>query len=255
MRSVSSRLRMVSTSRSRSLLLQECRASSTSSSRRALFASSWRAESCPTRSSTSAQWLPPARNRVSWGSHSLRLCDQPSARRQLHGPKGRHARCPLSLGRHQGSSLNRETASVIDQPYANHNGGMIAYGKDGLLYVGMGDGGSAGDPENRAQDPSKLLGKILRLDPAHPGSKPDVVGVGLRNPWRFSFDRKNGDLWVGDVGESAFEEVDHVSWPWRGPLNFGWDASRADRHSSQNHSVPGNWSSHSRSTATRKDAQ
>ena len=112
----------------------------------------------------------------------------------------------------------------VHQPYANHNGGMVAYGKDGLVYVGMGDGGSAGDPGNRAQNPAELLGKILRLDPSHPGSAPVMVGLGVRNPWRFSFDRTRGDLWVGDVGQSSVEEVDHVSWPWRGQLNFGWDA-------------------------------
>lgn len=111
----------------------------------------------------------------------------------------------------------------VKQPYANHNGGMVAYGRDGLLYVGMGDGGSGGDPENRAQNPASLLGKILRLDPARPGAKPVTVALGVRNPWRFSFDRANGDLWIGDVGQSSIEEVDHVAWPWRGQLNFGWD--------------------------------
>ena len=99
----------------------------------------------------------------------------------------------------------------------------MAYGKDGLLYVGMGDGGSGGDPENRAQNPSSLLGKILRLDPARPGTKPVIVADGVRNPWRFSFDRANGDLWIGDVGQGSIEEVDHVAWPWKGLLNFGWD--------------------------------
>ncbi len=111
----------------------------------------------------------------------------------------------------------------VDQPYANHNGGMVAYDRNGLLYVGMGDGGSGGDPENRAQNPSSLLGKILRLDPARPTAKPVIVADGVRNPWRFSFDRANGDLWIGDVGQGSIEEVDHVSWPWKGLLNFGWD--------------------------------
>ncbi len=111
----------------------------------------------------------------------------------------------------------------VKQPYPNHNGGMVAYGKDGLVYVGMGDGGSGGDPENRAQNPSSLLGKILRVDPARPGAKPALVAIGVRNPWRFSFDRANGDLWIGDVGQGAIEEVDHVAWPWQGLLNFGWD--------------------------------
>ena len=87
----------------------------------------------------------------------------------------------------------------------------------------MGDGGSGDDPENRAQNPSQRLGKILRLDPAHPATKPVMVALGVRNPWRFSFDRANGDLWIGDVGQNKLEEVDHVTWPWRGLLNFGWD--------------------------------
>jgi glucose/arabinose dehydrogenase len=112
----------------------------------------------------------------------------------------------------------------VDQPYVNHNGGMVAYGKDGLLYVGMGDGGSGDDPENRAQNPASLLGKLLRLDPARPSAKPVMVALGLRNPWRFSFDRANGDLWIGDVGQNKLEEVDHVTWPWSGLLNFGWDS-------------------------------
>jgi len=111
----------------------------------------------------------------------------------------------------------------VKQPYSNHNGGMVAYGKDGLLYVGLGDGGSGGDPENRAQNPASLLGKILRLDPARPAAKPVIVALGVRNPWRFSFDRANGDLWIGDVGQDLIEEVDHVAWPWQGQLNFGWD--------------------------------
>jgi glucose/arabinose dehydrogenase len=68
-----------------------------------------------------------------------------------------------------------------------------------------------------------LLGKMLRLDPARPAAKPVVVALGVRNPWRFSFDRENGDLWIGDVGQGSIEEVDHVAWPWKGRLNFGWD--------------------------------
>ena len=87
----------------------------------------------------------------------------------------------------------------------------------------MGDGGSGGDPENHAQNPSSLLGKILRLDPARAGAAPRMVVLGVRNPWRFSFDRANGDIWIGDVGQGSIEEVDHVAWPLTGLLNFGWD--------------------------------
>jgi glucose/arabinose dehydrogenase len=111
----------------------------------------------------------------------------------------------------------------VDQPYSNHNGGMVAYGPDGFVYVGMGDGGAGGDPENRAQNPSSRLGKILRLDPSRPGTAPKIVALGVRNPWRFSFDKSDGDLWIGDVGQNAVEEVDHVTWPLGGLLNFGWD--------------------------------
>ena len=111
----------------------------------------------------------------------------------------------------------------VDQPYANHNGGHLAFGPDEALYVGMGDGGSGGDPENRAQNMSTRLGKLLRIDVLHP-SRVKIAALGLRNPWGFSFDRANGDLWIGDVGQGAIEEVDW--WP-RSRLgslqNFGWN--------------------------------
>jgi glucose/arabinose dehydrogenase len=110
----------------------------------------------------------------------------------------------------------------VSQPYPNHNGGDVVFGRDGLLYVGMGDGGSAGDPGNRAQNPQSRLGKLLRLNWRKPGTPSTMVALGLRNPWRFSFDRSNGDLWIGDVGQGRIEEVDHVTWPLPGLLNFGW---------------------------------
>jgi len=109
----------------------------------------------------------------------------------------------------------------VAQPYANHNGGMVAFGPDGKLYVGMGDGGAGGDPENRAQNPSDLLGKLLQVDTA--GIRPPAIrALGLRNPWRFSFDRKTGDLYIGDVGQGAIEEIDYVPASSTGLLNFGW---------------------------------
>jgi glucose/arabinose dehydrogenase len=123
----------------------------------------------------------------------------------------------------RGISSSARQLLFVRQPYANHNGGMVAFGPDGLLYVGMGDGGSGGDPENRAQNPGSLLGKILRLDPRKPGAKPTIVALGVRNPWRFSFDRTTRDLLIGDVGQGSIEEVDWVAWPWHGLLNFGWD--------------------------------
>ena len=113
---------------------------------------------------------------------------------------------------------------IVSQPYENHNGGQLAFGPDGLLYVGMGDGGAGGDPENRAQDLSSRLGKLLRLDVDTPGAEWKMVGLGLRNPWRFSFDRVTGDLWIGDVGQSEIEEVDFVAADQVGGVhNFGWD--------------------------------
>lgn len=136
-----------------------------------------------------------------------------------------------------GSNVIRLT---VDQPYDNHNGGHIAFGPDGYLYLGIGDGGSGGDPQGHGQDRNDLLGSILRLDVsgatgyAVPASNP-LVGVagtrdevwnwGLRNPWRFSFDRSTGDLYIGDVGQGAREEVDvsaAASGGGKG-LNYGWN--------------------------------
>jgi glucose/arabinose dehydrogenase len=112
---------------------------------------------------------------------------------------------------------------AVDQPYSNHNGGQLMFGPDGLLYVGMGDGGSGGDPENRAQDLQDRLGKLLRLDVDDPDAEWEIVAYGLRNPWRFSFDRETGDLYLGDVGQGDWEEVDYVPRSVRGLVNFGWD--------------------------------
>src|SRR2546421_966360 len=95
----------------------------------------------------------------------------------------------------------------VRQPYANHNGGELQFDSDGRLYVGMGDGGSAGDPGNRAQNPNERLGKLLSIDPLRRGARWQIVGLGLRNPWRFSFDRANGDLFIGDVGPNLWEEA------------------------------------------------
>jgi hypothetical protein len=107
---------------------------------------------------------------------------------------------------------------TIPQPYDNHNGGMIEFGPDGQLYVGMGDGGSGNDPQNRAQDLQQLLGKMLRLDVDRAGSTPTIFAYGFRNPWRFSFDRLTGQLYVGDVGQDTREEVDIVT----SGGNYGW---------------------------------
>jgi hypothetical protein len=116
----------------------------------------------------------------------------------------------------------------VEQPYANHNGGHIAFGPDGRLWVGMGDGGSAGDPENRAQDPKSLLGKMLAIDVEGGSRAPEVVQSGLRNPWRFSFDSETGDLWIGDVGQNEFEEIDMQPAGADGGWNYGWNILEGD---------------------------
>ena len=131
----------------------------------------------------------------------------------------------------------------IDQPYPNHNGGQVRIGPDGYLYIGMGDGGAAGDPKRNGLNTSALLGKILRIDPTPNGdepytipadnpfvdtgnSKPEIWAVGVRNPWRYSFDLATGDLWIADVGQDNWEEID-VAWADQGggrAANFGWSA-------------------------------
>ena len=126
---------------------------------------------------------------------------------------------------------------TVAQPFANHNGGMLAFGPDGFLYVGLGDGGAGGDPQDNAQNPATKLGKILRIDvdayptppPGNaPGGDPDVLHRGLRNPWRFSFDRATGDLYVGDVGQNRLEEIDVVP-AGSGGRNFGWRVMEASQ--------------------------
>ena len=134
------------------------------------------------------------------------------------------------------ANATEKTLLIIPQPFANHNGGMVEFGPDGYLYIGMGDGGSANDPGNRAQNVNELLGKILRIDVDHTsGSQPysspldnpfagstagrdEIYAYGLRNPWRFSFDRATGELYVADVGQGAREEIDIV----RRGRNYGW---------------------------------
>ncbi|NWG18627.1 MAG: PQQ-dependent sugar dehydrogenase [Chloroflexi bacterium] len=131
----------------------------------------------------------------------------------------------------------------IAQPYRNHNGGHIAFGPDGYLYIGMGDGGSAGDPQGSGQNPAALLGKMLRIDInadpyAIPADNPfvnaadyapEIWAMGLRNPWRFSFDRASGDLYIGDVGQNAVEEVNFQPADSRGGENYGWNILEGTR--------------------------
>ena len=125
----------------------------------------------------------------------------------------------------------------IMQPFSNHNGGQLAFGPDGMLYISLGDGGAGGDPQGNGQNASTLLGSILRIDVSGIGpdqgyrvpadnpfagatdARGEIWAYGLRNPWRFTFDRENGDLWAGDVGQNSFEEVDLIQ---RGG-NYGWN--------------------------------
>jgi glucose/arabinose dehydrogenase len=126
----------------------------------------------------------------------------------------------------------------VNQPFSNHNGGELVFGPDGDLYIGLGDGGSAGDPMDNGQSLQTMLGKILRISPrpaeGDPYTVPDgnpfadgavreIWDYGLRNPWRFSFDRRTGDLWIGDVGQDSWEEVDFAPAGSTVGLNFGWD--------------------------------
>lgn len=110
---------------------------------------------------------------------------------------------------------------AIKQPYANHNGGCIAFAPDGKLVVGMGDGGSGGDPHGNAQNPRSLLGKMLKLDVST--GKVEVWQSGVRNPWRYSFDRATGDLWIGDVGQNLWEEIDFAPAGTQDGRDWGWN--------------------------------
>ena len=138
----------------------------------------------------------------------------------------------------KGDESSEKQVMVIPQPYSNHNGGHLVFGPDGYLYVGIGDGGSANDPQGHGQNRSTLLGTILRIDvstidsegryavpPDNPfvgaggGVREEIWAYGLRNPWRFNFDLATGDLWAADVGQNAWEEVDII----RPGLNYGWN--------------------------------
>jgi glucose/arabinose dehydrogenase len=149
-----------------------------------------------------------------------------------------------TIARYTVSSANKnvvdpKSAKVllqIEQPYANHNGGQLEFGPDGMLYVGMGDGGSGGDPQNYGQNMNSLLGKMLRLDVSgdtmsvpknnpfvgKDGTRAEIWASGLRNPWRFSFDRKTGDLWIADVGQNKLEEINFQAASSKGGENYGW---------------------------------
>jgi len=126
----------------------------------------------------------------------------------------------------------------VNQPFANHNGGHLVFGPDGYLYIGLGDGGSGGDPQGNGQNLNALLGKMLRIDIDHgdpyaipldnpfvgrSDARPEIWAYGLRNPWRYSFDRATGDLYIADVGQNAYEEVDFQPVDSQGGENYGWN--------------------------------
>ncbi len=172
----------------------------------------------------------------------------------------------LTVG--EGGVLDRDslrTVLLVEQPYDNHNGGDLAFGPDGMLYIGLGDGGAGGDPERRALNMAELLGKMLRIDPATPsgelgytipadnpfvgteGARGEIWSIGLRNPWRYSFDPDTGDLWIADVGQGSIEEINVA--PATDGLNaargsnFGWSAFEGsqpfnDDVTAENHSAP-----------------
>lgn len=147
------------------------------------------------------------------------------------------ARYQVSSNPNVANAASATILKTITQPYGNHNGGHLAFGPDGYLYIGMGDGGSGGDPGNRAQNLNELLGKMLRIDvdngnpysiPAsnpyvgQANTQPEIWSYGLRNPWKFSFDRQTGDLWIADVGQNAWEEINFRPASSTGGENYGW---------------------------------
>jgi glucose/arabinose dehydrogenase len=155
-------------------------------------------------------------------------------------------------------AASRRVLLTVEQPFPNHNGGNVTIGPDGMLYIGMGDGGAADDPQRASLNVSSLLGKILRIDPApsdgqpygiptdNPfigvdGARPEIWAVGVRNPWRFSFDSATGDLWIADVGQNVLEEID-VAWAADGGgrgMNFGWSAWEGSRRYNTDQSADG----------------
>jgi glucose/arabinose dehydrogenase len=152
---------------------------------------------------------------------------------------GNHQISELTMAGQRADPGSERSLLHFDDPFANHNGGQLAFGPDRRLYIGFGDGGSGGDPLGNGQSLGTLFGKILRIDPrpsggrpygiprdnpfvGRDGARPELWDYGLRNPWRFSFDAATGDLWIGDVGQNSYEEVDHEP-AGSGGRNYGWN--------------------------------
>ena len=125
----------------------------------------------------------------------------------------------------------------VQQPYANHNGGNLVFGPDRMLWIGLGDGGSGGDPNNNAQNMGTPLGKMLRMNVAD--ASYSIWAMGLRNPWRYSFDRATGTIWIGDVGQDMWEEADSVPSAQPGVLNFGWSRFEGTHLYNSSRAAPG----------------
>jgi glucose/arabinose dehydrogenase len=152
---------------------------------------------------------------------------------------GNHQVSELTMRGQRADPGSERSILHFDDPFGNHNGGQLAFGPDGYLYIAFGDGGGGGDPEGNGQSLDALLGKILRIDPrpgggrpyqvpsdnpfvGRDGARPEIWAYGLRNPWRFSFDAATGDLWIGDVGQNAYEEIDYQP-AGEGGRNYGWN--------------------------------
>jgi len=145
----------------------------------------------------------------------------------------------IEIQRSKDGPMSERTILTVNQPYSNHNGGQLQFGPDGRLYVGLGDGGSEDDPDRVGQDPSSPLAKILVIDPSQLDPKAQTFASGLRNPWRFSFDSKTGDLWIGDVGQDTYEEVDGVTFKQADGANFGWSAYEGNARFNKDQQAPG----------------
>ena len=166
-----------------------------------------------------------ARNRLFYVSYTSKSGRNTVARFHLNGAKA--------------VAASRKILLAVPDPYGNHNGGHLAFGPNGLLYTSIGDGGSGGDPEDRAQNMDSKFGKLLALDVSNPAAKWTIAALGLRNPWRFSFDRTTGDLTIGDVGQGSVEEVNFTPRKSPGLENYGWNRYEGSKRYASGDPGPG----------------